>query len=85
MNFCSLFSFLLAISNKNFVVNPPCQHCAFYKIDNGRNLCCKYGEKNDLFNTIDFYDAVLCRNDELRCGREGRHFVEKNETMVMVR
>ena len=39
----------------------------------------KYGEKNDLSGEIDFYNALLCRTDELRCGTVGKYFIEANE------
>ena len=71
------FSFFMVLSR------PSCENCYFFhKMDNGQLLCKKYGEKNDLKGKIDFYNALLCRTDELRCGTSGKHFLKKNESMV---
>lgn len=75
MIFFPFFSFLMVITQ------PSCENCRFFYKDLRSSLCKKYGEKNDLTGKIDFYDALLCRTDELRCGTAGKHFL-KNETMI---
>jgi len=90
MNLFSFLSHLMVISASDksairssslAIVSPSCESCRFFHNDQGSLLCKKYGEKNDLSGEIDFYNALLCRTDELRCGTVGKHFVN-NETMI---
>ena len=80
MNLFFLLNSLFFCSNKKPIVYPPCDKCAFFKSDT--SLCKKYGEKNDLTGLIQFYEALFCRSDELRCGTTGRYFIDRNETMI---
>lgn len=92
MNFFAFLSHFMVISVKGVIrhsslviANPSCESCRFFHNDQGSLLCKKYGEKNDLSGQIEFYNALLCRTDELRCGTVGKHFLKVNENDTMIR
>ena len=65
------------IKNGNFNV---CKNCAFFKTDMlnieiyGR--CHKFGDKDIITSKIKYDFAYACREDEKKCGIEGRYFEE---------
>ena len=64
---------------------PLCKNCIYYKpsmyfdFESNLNECEIFERKNNTKNNI-LYDSVdLCRNDETKCGKEGKYFKkEKN-------
>lgn len=62
---------------------PPCNSCVHYKVKYGIAECDAFGEKNLVSNTIENDSAKICRNDEEKCGIEGKLFEEISiETMI---
>jgi hypothetical protein len=41
------------------------------------NKCNKFGDKNIVTDKITYDFADQCRNDESKCGKEGKHFIEE--------
>ena len=72
------------ISSKNFIKNvqkPECKNCIYYKPNDFTGLdlstynkCLKFGEKNILDGKIQYDVAKYSRNDEGKCGIEGKYF-----------
>ncbi len=61
---------------------PVCRNCIHYKpiaydFTSELNNCDKFGTKNIVTDEIIYDFADLCRNDESKCGKEGRYFVEE--------
>jgi hypothetical protein len=62
---------------------PSCRNCIYYKpethydFESELNKCEKFGEKNIISNKILYDFANSCRNDELKCGKEGKHFQQE--------
>jgi hypothetical protein len=69
------------IKNMNF---PSCKNCIYFKPSIYNNdftsilsKCEKFGEKNIITDEITYNYADSCRNDDLKCGKEGIYFVEE--------
>ena len=82
------FSFLLLLITANadkIIKNinlPSCRNCIYYQYKNlnpdfsSINKCEKFGEK-DIVNGMIKYDyANSCRENESKCGKEGKYFEE---------
>jgi hypothetical protein len=48
------------------------------------NECSKFGDKNIINGEIKFDYADTCRNDEAKCGKEGRYFEEESNIDMKV-
>ena len=64
---------------------PACRNCMYYKpstyndFSSGLNRCEKFGTKDIVSDQIDYDFATFCRNDEDKCGKEGKYFeLEQN-------
>jgi len=86
-----IFIFLLfALVNSEKIIKniniPSCKNCIHYKPSYYINdftgyysECDNFGDKNIITNKISYYSAEMCRNDENKCGNEGKYFEqEKN-------
>lgn len=75
-------------NNKNIknISFPSCKNCIHYKpFSNNYDLgkCSVFGEKNIISDEISNNYADKCRNDENKCGIEGKYFKEANlETKI---
>lgn len=81
---------LFAIVNSEKIIKniniPSCKNCIHYKpsyytkdFTESYNKCDKFGIKNIISDKISYDYADLCRNDEKKCGFEGKYFEqEKN-------
>jgi hypothetical protein len=87
----SLLLYILAIKSEKIITNinlPSCKNCIFHKpnshIDfaSTLSLCEKFGEKNIITDNITYEYADVCRNNESKCGKEGRFFEEQPNTGV---
>lgn len=65
---------------------PSCRNCIYYKpsvysndFTSPTSKCEKIGKKNILTGKISYDFADSCRNDELKCGKEGKYFEEEKE------
>jgi hypothetical protein len=83
-----IFFFALATGEKIIrnINLPSCKNCKFYKPDYSRNdftsylsTCEKFGEKNIFTDEITYGYASASRNNENKCGEEGKYFeTERN-------
>ena len=76
---------LLSLASANKIIKnvniPACRNCVFYRPDvygdefsSPYSRCEKFGEKNIITNKIIYDFAVQCRNDETKCGIQGKYF-----------
>lgn len=63
---------------------PACRNCIHYQPDpfyndftSLLNKCNKFGDKNIVTDKITYDFADQCRNDESKCGKEGKYFQEE--------
>jgi hypothetical protein len=86
--------FLLSMSisdNKNTIKNielPSCKNCIHFTYSSPSMIeygkCSKFGEKNLITDEINNMDASSCRNDNQKCGIEGKYFEEKNSVNKII-
>jgi hypothetical protein len=64
---------------------PSCRNCMYYKpsthndFSSSLNRCEKFGTKDIISDEIDYDFASYCRNDEDKCGKDGKFFeIEPN-------
>lgn len=72
--------FLCAIGPQKFIKNvniPACQQCIYFSPDT-YSSCAKFGEKDIVTNKINYDNAILCRQDENKCGEKGIFFEQDN-------
>ena len=93
------FRYLLlasASTNYNQIIQniniPACRNCihyipsTYYGFDSTLSKCGKYGSKNIISNEITYDFASHCRNDENKCGFQGKDFeVEENIKMKIIK
>jgi len=84
------FYLLFALVNSEKIIKniniPSCRNCIHYKpsyyttdFTESYNKCDHFGNKNIITNEISYDFAETCRNDENKCGNEGKYFEqEKN-------
>ena len=87
---------LLSLASANKIIKnvniPACRNCVFYRPDvygdefsSPYSRCEKFGEKNIITNKIIYDFAVQCRNDETKCGIQGKYFEnEQNAELRML-
>lgn len=86
---------LLSMTNsENLIKNdniPACRNCIYYKpnvlyggFTSPFNRCRKFGEKNIITNEITYNYADDCRNNETKCGKEGRYFEEEKNIRMKI-
>jgi hypothetical protein len=70
---------------------PSCRNCVYYKpspftSDYGSSIskCEKIGVKNVITGEIIYNYVDSCRNDELKCGKEGKYFVEERNLNLKI-
>jgi hypothetical protein len=70
---------------------PSCRNCVYYKPspyskDYGASTskCEKFGEKNIITGEITYNYVDSSRNDELKCGKEGKYFVEERNLNMKI-
>jgi len=63
---------------------PACRNCIHYQPDpfyndftSLLNKCNKFGDKNIVTDKITYDFADQCRNDESKCGNQGKYFVKE--------
>jgi hypothetical protein len=62
---------------------PSCRNCIYYKpatyneFTSTLNRCEKFGEKNIVTDEIKYDFADTCRDNESKCGKEGKYFIEE--------
>ena len=86
-----IFIYLLfaIVNSKKIIRNvniPSCRNCIHYKpsyyttdFTASYNKCDKFGDKDIITNKISYDYVESCRNDEQKCGYDGKYFeLEKN-------
>jgi hypothetical protein len=79
---------LFSLLNSNKIIKninvPSCKNCIHYKpklldqdFTSTFNKCEKFGEKDIITDKITYKFADSCRNDETKCGFEGKYFEEE--------
>ena len=69
--------------NIKYNLLPVCTICKFYKpnvynkFSSSTSRCTKFGEKNIITGEIEHDFVSICRNDESKCGLEGKLFEEE--------
>ena len=69
----------------------PCVNCIFYKPSNFRKFvsefskCEKFGDKNIITGEINYSYADSCRNNQAKCGIEGKYFVQETELKLKLK
>ena len=89
------FSKILSIVTKNngekiMIKNislPICKNCKYFENYNNKELynlgeCTKFGEKDIISGIIKYYYASICRIFDNLCGKKGKYFQEKVETII---
>ena len=72
---------------------PSCKNCIYFNPKYTNNdftssltRCTKFGDKNILTDEITYDFADSCRNDETKCGKEGKYFEqEKNINLKILK
>jgi hypothetical protein len=88
MNFKYLIYFLPSLVHSEKIIKnvnlPACRNCIHYQPDTFYNdftsllnKCNKFGDKNIVTDKITYDFADHCRNDDSKCGKEGKYFVEE--------
>jgi hypothetical protein len=88
MNFKYLIYFLPSLVHSEKIIKnvnlPACRNCIHYQPDpfyndftSSLNRCNKFGDKNIVTDKITYDFADYCRNDESKCGKEGKYFEEE--------
>jgi len=90
-----LFISLLYIKNikcENIIVNkniPACRNCIYHKPNRNDftstlSLCEKFGEKSIITDNIEYEFVNRCRNDESKCGKNGKYFEEEPNIQLKI-
>ena len=76
------------ITNFDF---PACRNCVYYQpsyyksdFTSALNKCNKFGVKDIITDEITYNYADLCRNDETKCGKEGKYFLKETNIKMKV-
>lgn len=88
MNFKYLMCFLPSLVHSEKIIKnvnlPACRNCIHYQPDpfyndftSSLNKCNKFGDKNIVTDKITYDFADQSRNDESKCGKEGKYFIEE--------
>jgi hypothetical protein len=79
-----LFAFVNSHKIIKNINTPACKNCIYYvpnKYDKDftsyLNKCNKFGYKDIITDKITYNYADFARNDELKCGKEGKYFEEE--------
>ena len=88
MNFKYLMCFLPTLVQSERIIKniniPACRNCIHYQPEpfyndftSSLNKCNKFGDKNIVTDEIRYDFADQSRNDESKCGKEGKYFEEE--------
>jgi hypothetical protein len=83
MKFTFLFFF---VANADRIIKninlPSCRNCIYYQTTHlnpefsSLNKCEKFGEKDIVNGMIKYKNAESCRENESKCGKEGKYYIE---------
>ena len=67
------------IRNISTNYNKKCTDCMFYRegVIKEESECLKFGKTFNDKNSVNFYYAKDCRNDEEKCGKTGLYYISK--------
>ena len=91
-----IFFLISIVECKQIIRNaniPSCKNCIYFNPKYTNNdftssltRCTKFGDKNILTDEITYDFADCCRNDETKCGKEGKYFEqEKNINLKILK
>jgi len=85
---------LLYMCNPNKIIKnidmPSCKNCVYYDppilntFTSPYSKCNKFGEKNIITDEITYSYVDICRNDENRCGKEGKYFEKERYIKIKI-
>jgi len=89
---CSL---LLSMAKTDKIITnygfPACRNCVYYQpnyynsdFTSPLNKCNKFGIKDIITDKITYNYADLCRNDDTKCGKEGKYFLKETNIKMKV-
>ena len=89
-----LFFLISMVQCKQIIRNaniPSCKNCIYFNPNYIHNdftssltRCTKFGNKDILTDEITYDFADSCRNDETKCGNEGKYFEQENNINLKV-
>lgn len=91
----SIYLLLLSMVHSNKIIKninyPSCRNCIYYKPNSFDNdftsmvsKCEKFGEKNIITDEIRYNYADSCRDNESKCGKEGKYFEEEKNINMKI-
>ena len=94
MNYIKYLLLLLAVNSEKKIRNiniPSCKNCihyipASYNFDftSPYNRCENFGEKDIVIDKIKYDFSLSCRDDESKCGKEGKYFEEEKNVDMKI-
>jgi hypothetical protein len=89
-----LYLLFIFVNSEKIIKNiniPACKNCIHYKpsyfttdFTETFNKCNKFGNKNIITNEISYDFADMCRNDENKCGYEGKYFEQEKNIKLKI-
>ena len=89
-----LYLLFIFVNSEKIIKNiniPACKNCIHYKpsyfttdFTETFNKCDKFGNKNIITNEISYDFADMCRNDENKCGYEGKYFEQEKNIKLKI-
>ena len=70
------------IINSNVVI---CRNCVYFRPQSLFGKCNQFGIKNMVSGEIDYKYASSCRDDESKCGGQGKLFIKEKEIKIFIR
>ena len=100
MNYLKYLFLLFVVNSEKIIKNintikdinyPSCRKCVYYKPSSFSNdygssisTCEKFGEKNIITGKITYNYVDSSRNNELKCGTEGKYFEEERNLNIKI-
>jgi hypothetical protein len=89
-----IFLLISIVQCKQIIRNaniPSCKNCIYFNpsyitndFTSSFTQCTKFGNKNILTDVITYNFADSCRNDETKCGKEGKYFEEEKNINLKI-
>jgi len=88
-----LYLLFTCVNSEKMIKNiniPACKNCIYYKpklyddFTSSFNRCENFGEKDIITDKIEYNFADSCRNDESKCGKEGKFFIKEQNINIKI-
>ena len=73
-------NFFAILSNKKVIQNE-CYNCIFFHKVYNQDVCKKFVELDNFTGKIIYQSVEDCRGDELKCGKDGKYFIDEKEVI----